>query len=395
MNYDHIKSAAKAYFPDTSGWWQHLNELAEPSAQEWRTSAWIMATLTGLGIEVYRPMPDSPTLVATLRGTTASGRVRALKCDIDALPFDGGYRHACFHAGHSAIAMTCARIVHDHLHLLEGTLHIIFQSAEEIIPSGAEAMLKAGAFQALGVQELMALHATPEFRAGTIAMRHGPAQASTDEVHITVRATANLGNHIGRPHEAMNPIMVAGSLLNELQRIQTQYQNPVSPTLLNWAKIESNHQRNSPNVNQVPTECYLAGNFRTYDQAWRVTGQARIRQICAGVADMHAHTGIKVDVDIRPGVPPVINDERLTEQMRLISVAYLGEANVLPSPMRMGADDFAFYHNLTGVPSCMFRLGTGPEGGGAKGLHHPDFISTVDPYSLEVGSGLLVAWATT
>jgi amidohydrolase len=388
-----IQAAAKAIFPTAVAWWHELNTLAEPSGAEWRTSKWIAETLTAQGIEVRQAMPEWPTLIATLRGTRGSDQVRALKCDIDALPFADGYRHACFHAGHSAIALACAHIVAQRLDQLEGTLHIIFQSAEEILPSGAEAILKAGAFQALNVQELVALHATPEYRAGTVAMRTGPTQASTDEVHIRIRATANRGNHIARPHEAMNPIAIVSTVLQELQRINTQYADPISPTLLNWAKIESNHRRDTLNVNQVPTECYVAGNFRTYDQAWRKRGHVLIQQICAGIATMHANTGLIIDVDIKPGVPPVINDDILTQNIRQIAQAYLGTAQVIQSPMRMGADDFSFYHALTGVPSCMFRLGTGPEGGGAKGLHHPDFISTVDPYCIEVGSGLLAAWA--
>jgi amidohydrolase len=392
LTHAHIRQAADRLYPDTLAHWHHLNDLAEPSGAEWRTSAWVRETLEQAGVACRPAMPNSPSLVATVTGAQA-GPTIGFKCDLDALPFGDGYRHACFHAGHTAILVACARMVAELRAELRGTVHFIFQSSEEVLPSGAELLLDAGAFQVLGIERLIALHATPEFRAGTVAFREGPAQASTDEIHIHVRATRNRGNHIARPHEAVNPIAATASLLVELQKINTQFADPVAPTLLNWARIESNHVRNSANVNQVPTECYLGGNFRTFDQAWREEGKRRIGQICAGVAAMYGDSGLEVELDIRPGVPPVHNDHRLTQNIRNQAVEHLGTAAVLDVPMRMGADDFAFYRVRTGVESCMFRLGTGPAEGGAKGLHHPDFISTVDPECLRVGSGLLAAVA--
>ena len=214
--------------------------------------------------------------------------------------------------------------------------------------------------------------------------------ASTDKIYIDIKATGTVGNHISRPQDAMNPISVAASLLIELQKINTQFADPTIPTLLNWAKIESNHSKEA-NVNMVPSECHIAGNFRTFSPVWREMAKERIRTICAGMEQMYAGWGVAVTPNIIEGIPAVINDPALTEQLRTGAVEYLGAEAVQEAVIRMGGDDFSYYTDMTPTPGCLFRLGTGLKTGNSYGLHHPEFITTVDPEALRVGSGLM-AW---
>ena len=52
----------------------------------------------------------------------------------------------------------------------------------------------------------------------------------------------------------------------------------------------------------------------------------------------------------------MINDEKVTEQSIGFAKEYLGADNVIDLPIRMTAEDFAYYSQL--IPSCFYRLGT-------------------------------------
>jgi metal-dependent amidase/aminoacylase/carboxypeptidase family protein len=88
------------------------------------------------------------------------------------------------------------------------------------------------------------------------------------------------------------------------------------------------------------------------------------------------------------GYPSLYNNEGLTDKFRHKSIEYLGKENVITLPLRMTAEDFAYYgHEVKG---CFYRLGTGnKEKGITSAVHTPTF--DVDEDSLEIGMGVM-AW---
>ena len=66
----------------------------------------------------------------------------------------------------------------------------------------------------------------------------------------------------------------------------------------------------------------------------------------------------------------------------------MGKENVEDLPLRMTAEDFAFYTQH--LPGCFYRLGTGNKSKGIiSGVHTSTF--DIDEKALQIGMGLM-AW---
>jgi metal-dependent amidase/aminoacylase/carboxypeptidase family protein len=66
----------------------------------------------------------------------------------------------------------------------------------------------------------------------------------------------------------------------------------------------------------------------------------------------------------------------------------LGKDKVVDLPLRMTAEDFAYFSQA--MPACFYRLGTGnPERGITSPIHTDTF--DIDESALETGTGLM-AW---
>ena len=67
-------------------------------------------------------------------------------------------------------------------------------------------------------------------------------------------------------------------------------------------------------------------------------------------------------------------------------IDYLGEENVVELPIRLTAEDFSYFSQVS--DACLYRLGTGNS---AKGItspvHTPNF--DIDEDALEIGMGLM------
>jgi hippurate hydrolase len=69
-----------------------------------------------------------------------------------------------------------------------GTVHLIFQPAEEIgAGGGAERMLADGLFERFPCDAIFGLHNHPGVEAGTFMFRAGPFMAACDTVNVTIR----------------------------------------------------------------------------------------------------------------------------------------------------------------------------------------------------------------
>ena len=110
-----------------------------------------------------------------------------------------------------------------------------------------------------------------------------------------------------------------------------------------------------------------------------------MQQMAKGIVE---GMGASCEFDIEVGYPFLINDDELTERCRAFATEYLGEDKVHDLPLRMTAEDFAYYTQVT--KGCFYRLGTGNvEKGITSQVHTPTF--DIDETALETGSGLM-AW---
>ncbi len=142
-------------------------------------------------------------------------------------------------------------------------------------------------------------------------------------------------------------------------------------------------------TNVVPDKVKMMGTLRAMDENWRAKAHDKMLAIAETLAKKY---NVDIDFEIRKGYPFLENDVPLTEKAIEWAKQYLGEENVALLPIRMTAEDFAYFTKK--VPSCFYRLGTANKQKGiVHGLHTSKF--DIDENSLEIGMGLMAYLAAT
>ncbi|MFQ5448082.1 MAG: M20 family metallopeptidase, partial [Saprospiraceae bacterium] len=300
-------------------------------------------------------------------------------CEANKVPYKSkneGVMHACGHDVHSSSLLGAAKILNELRDNFPGTIKLIFQPAEEKLPGGASILIREGVLENPRPAAILAQHVHPPLPAGKIGLRSGMYMASADEIYLTVKGR---GGHGATPHDCVDPVLIASHIVVALQQIVSRHANPIIPSVLTFGKINSTGGA----TNVLPNEVKLEGTFRTLDEKWRLEAHRRIAKMARGVAES---MGGVCDVRIEKGYPFLVNNEDLTRRVRGFAAAYLGSENVVELPMRMTAEDFAFYSQE--MPACFYRLGTGNK---AKGITSPIHTDTfdVDENCLETGMGLM------
>ena len=212
---------------------------------------------------------------------------------------------------------------------------------------------------------------------GKVGFRSGMYMASTDEIYLTVIAK---GGHAAMPAEYINPLLIASEILLELNKLFPNNGNSEIPTVLAFGKIEG---KGATNI--IPEKVEIEGTFRTMDEIWRSEAHNIITKTVNIICEKH---NAKAELKIVKGYPFLVNDNSLTELCKNAAIEYLGKENVEKLPLRMTAEDFAWFSQA--VPSCFYRLGTAnAKKGITSGVHTPTF--NIDEEALKIGAGLM-AW---
>jgi amidohydrolase len=346
---------AAQYLPETIAIRQHIHANPELSFEEYETSKYIAVELTKLQIPFVQGIAGTG-LVGIIEGKNPSAKCIAFRADFDALPIiekntcaykskNEGVMHACGHDVHTACLLGAARILNETKGNWQGTVKLIFQPGEEKDPGGASIMIAEGVLQNPKPDEIFALHVYPHLPAGTIGTRAGTYMASADEVYITVKGK---GGHAAMPHLCVDPIVIASQLILSLQTMITRIGNPIDHTVFTIGKISGGTKGNI-----IPDEVKLEGTLRCMNETWRAKCfdviEKQSKALCQSL-------GGDAEIKILKGYPCVHNDEVLTKKITTILKAQLGEAKVENLPLRMTADDFAFYSHQ--IPGSYIRIGT-------------------------------------
>jgi amidohydrolase len=363
---------------------RHLHAHPELSFQEHKTVAFVAAKLDELGI-AYKPMANTG-LVALIKGDKASDQVVALRADMDALPIQeanevayksthAGVMHACGHDAHTASLLGTAAILQQLKAEFGGTIKLIFQPAEELLPGGANQMIKEGVLENPKPHAVLGQHVMPFIETGKVGFRSGKYMASTDELYVTVNGK---GGHAAQPQQNIDPVMITAQILVSLQQIVSRTANPNTPSVLSFGKVQANGA-----TNVIPNEVKLEGTFRTMDEAWRAEAHTRMKKMAEGIAES---MGGSCEFEIKKGYPFLVNEEKLTAAAKQYAQEYLGKENVLDLDIWMAAEDFAYYSQVT--DACFYRLGTRNEAKGiTSSVHTPTF--DIDENALAISTGLM------
>ncbi len=376
-------AAAKAGFSDAEvrsllSLRRTLHHRPELSNQEHQTSARLVATLEALGVAEIRRVAGTG-IVARIPGQNASAPLIAVRGDIDALPIGEqtglaftssvpGVMHACGHDVHATWAIGAA------MSLLRdpaaGDVLIVLQPAEEI-GTGATAILESGALD--GVSAIFGGHVDRRFVVGEVIAEAGPLAAATDSFVITLHGR---GAHGARPHEAADPIVAAAAVITALQTIVSRGIDPSRPAVCTVGSI---HAGVASNV--IPETATLTGTLRAMDAPTRGRLAAEVTRIATGIAVGY---GVRADVAIEHGTPPIVNPEREATWAREAVVTTLGAAALVPFGItNMGGEDFAFY--MERIPGCFLRFGARLPGEPPTAAHSPRF---------DVAEGAILVGAT-
>ena len=384
---DRIKSLAQAYKQEVIDLRRHLHSHPELSFKEFQTAAFVAEKLKEIGITEIESKATTGW-AALIKGKNPDKKVVALRADMDALPIieanevpyksqNPGVMHACGHDAHTASLLGAAKILNEVRDQFEGTIKLIFQPGEEIIPGGASLMIKDKVLENPRPQYILGQHVMPMIPAGKVGFRSGLYMASADELYLTIKGK---GGHGAMPETFIDPVLISAHLLVALQQIVSRVANPKIPSVLSFGRVEALGA-----TNIIPNEVKIQGTFRTLDEAWRAKAHEKMRQIAEGIVE---GMGGQLDFEIRKGYPFLKNNPELTARSVDAARDYLGAENVLDLDIWMAAEDFAYFSQE--IDGCFYRLGTRNEARGiTSGVHTPTF--DIEEEALEIGSGLM-AW---
>ena len=358
---------------------QHIHAHPELAYEEFATSDLVAARLADWGYEVHRGLGGTGVVGTLRRG--AGGRRLGLRADMDALPIQEatglpyasthpGKMHACGHDGHTATLLAAARCIARQPDF-DGTLHLIFQPAEEGL-GGARKMIEDGLFERFPCDAVFALHNMPGFAAGQFGFMEGPFMASSDTVIVTVQGR---GGHGSAPHLAADPVVAAAHIIVALQTIVTRNVDPREMAVISVGSIVGG---NAPNV--IPDSVQMRLTVRAYSPGVRELLRERITALVQAQA---ATLGVRADVDYHWRYPALVNDVQSTRFAREVAAEWLGEEQIIADLQPLtGSEDFSFM--LQRCPGSYLIVGNGTgehHGTGGCMVHNPgyDFNDAILP----------------
>lgn len=359
-----IEAKLTSFLPEIVALRHDLHIHPELSFQERRTSGLVADYLREWGYEVTTGIGGNGVVGTLKRGdSTKSIGIRA---DMDALPIHeetgldyasttAGVMHACGHDGHTAILLAAARfLAHDGE--FNGTLHLIFQPAEEV-GAGAKRMIDDGLFERFPCDAVYGLHNWPGVPAGKFGFVEGPAMASVDRAKIIVNGR---GGHGAEPHRAVDPVVAASSIVLALQSVVSRNVDPLDMGVVTVASI---HGGKANNV--IPASVELGLTTRSFSQTVREDLRRRVEAIAHAQAESY---GAVADVNYQWGFPALINHKRETSFIRQVAEVSFASGTVIEDfRPRTASEDFAYM--LEERPGSYVFIGNGD----SAGLHNPDY----------------------
>jgi len=366
-----VAAGAESSLSDLVAYYKDLHANPELSGEEKETARKIAERLRSLGYQVTTGVGGTGVVAVLENG---HGPTVLIRGDMDALPVeedtdlpyasrvtakrgDGhtvGVMHACGHDIHQTCLLGTAKLLAELRDKWKGKVLIVAQPAEEI-GTGARAMIKDGLFERFGRPDYcIALHVSASYPAGVVTYTPGWALANVDSVDVTIFGR---GGHGSRPHDAVDPVVMAGQVISALQTIVSRRVDPQEAAVITVGSVHAGSKHNI-----IPETAKLQITVRSYTEAVR-------KLLLTSVREVTTHTcralGAEKDPEVRlreeEFTPATFNDPELTAAAAEVFKAVLGEEAVFPQDAVMGGEDFSEYSRASGAPSLMFWLGSVPQ----------------------------------
>ncbi len=382
---EYLKSLVNEHKAEVIRLRRHFHLHPEIGYEEHQTARYVAQYLRALGAEVTEGV-GGVSVMGVLQGYS-EGPCIALRADIDALSLteetgldfasqNPGVMHACGHDGHTAMLLTAARILSDTKDRWRGTIKLLFQSAEECAPhGGAKDMIEAGVLDNPQPALVYGLHLWPEIPLGHVGLKEGPLMSASDRLRIHV---VGKGGHGAMPHQAVDAVLVASSIVTALQSIVSRQVDPMDAAVVTIGELKAGSR-----YNVIAEEAHLDGTVRTQNEELREIMPARITTLVEHTA---LSQGATAKVTYEKGYPTLHNDPWALSVARRAVVETLGQTGVVEvSRPSMGGEDFAFFAQQ--VPGAFLWLGCREQGTVGYPIHNPRY--TFDEEALPHGVELL------
>ena len=363
-----IVNRVAAMHEEITAWRRDLHAHPEIGFDVHRTAGIVADKLKAFGCDEVVPGIGKTGVVGIIKGRkTASGKVVGLRADMDALPIQEatgvpyasktpGKMHACGHDGHTAMLLGAAKYLCETRNF-DGTVVVVFQPNEEGL-TGSLAMLEDGLIERFGIQQVYGMHTSPTHELGKFAMCAGPMLAACDK--FTIEITGK-GSHAARPHEGIDPVVVAAQTIMALQTIASRNVDPLDAVVVSTCMVRAGEA-----FNIIPQSVALIGTIRTLSEKVRAPDARPHAADRRG--DGGRCSGPRPQADLR-GRRAGDRQRRGEDQVRAPPwpAEIVGESNVKEMRPIMGAEDFS--HMLRKRPGAFIMIGNGI----GPGLHNPGY----------------------
>ncbi|MCZ0811945.1 MAG: M20 aminoacylase family protein [Pseudomonadota bacterium] len=360
-----VKNRFAELHDEITAWRRDLHQHPELLFDTHRTADLVAERLRAFGCDEVVTGLGRTGVVGVIKGRqTGSGKVVGLRADMDALPIhettgldyassEPGKMHACGHDGHTSMLLGAARYLAETRNF-DGTCVVIFQPAEEGGGGGRE-MCADGLMERFAIDEVYGMHNWPGIPEGRFAIRPGPFFAATDKFEIVIEGQ---GGHAAKPHDTIDPTVIASHLVLALQTIVSRNVDPTQQAVVSVTALKTS----SDAFNVIPARVHMIGTARTLDAGMRDLVEARMQALCDTIP---AGFGGRATLDYERNYPVMVNHDAQTDFAAEVARSVSGQCD--EAPLVMGGEDFAFM--LEERPGAYILVGNGD----TAMVHNPDY----------------------
>lgn len=351
---------------------RHIHRNPELSYKEEKTALFIEEYYKNLDIDdIKTNIGGENGIVVTIKGKK-EGATIGLRADFDALPVqeetglsfasqNPGVMHACGHDAHTAYLMVVAKVLTEIKDEISGTIKIIHQPAEEVMPGGAITIINSGILDDLDY--IFGIHIMVDMEIGKVFYKPGPAQSGNAYFSLEIKGT---GGHGSLPNQCNDPIVAGASFIMNIQTIISRRINPFDMGVVTIGSFDA---KGTDNI--IKDSVFIEGNVRAMTIETKKIIEKNIRKISSGIEEMY---GVKCNLDYRNNHSPLINDEELMkEAINSIKNAKIKELKGIELiPPIAPSEDYTNY--LEKIKGIFLFVGGMPDDGKFYPHHHPKFL---------------------
>ncbi len=360
----------------------------ETAFEENRTAQIVAEKLEEFGLEVATGIGKTGVVGSLKCGS--GNRAFAFRADMDALFIEEendfaykstnkGKMHACGHDGHTTMLLGAAKVL-AHEKSFDGTLHFIFQPAEETV-SGAPAMAADGLYKNFPVEAVYGMHNMPGRDVGTFAVRKGALFGSLDVFEMKVRGVRA---HPATQHLSPDVLLVTIQIVNAWQGIKARSIDPAVPAVVGVTQMQAGDPYNEPEAVHIsPDVVFVRGDVICFGAPERDKIERELKAIAESLCSAH---GLICEFTYNRYSPEMINTPLETDTAVSVAKSLVGDKNVIDGcePI-LAAEDFAYLLEEWGGCYILIGNGKGEQNKGGCMIHNPgyDFNDDIIPLGVK------------